>query len=261
MARRNWGIWVSLLAVSAGNCLSANSIRVPRAEFRQAYCLQPNGRVVVENLYGDVHITAWDRDEVLVEAIKTSSDPRQLDDARIVVDSSSEQVSIRTQYGGTDAEHPASVQYRITVPRGANLANVKLVNGGLSISGLGGSVKASSVNGSIHAERLAGEAELSTVNGKVDAEFRRLDRTNQISLSSVNGSIRLSIPQGAGAELIAHNLSGGIESQFGHVARETGGHRLRARINRGGAHIRLHNVNGGIWIRAGLGSRANHPVS
>ena len=46
------------------------------------------GAGLVHNLYGDVRITAWDRDEVLVEATKHSSDAGRLKDARIVVDTS-----------------------------------------------------------------------------------------------------------------------------------------------------------------------------
>jgi len=207
--------------------------------------------VTIQNLYGDVRITAWDRDEVLVEAIKKSDDPRQLDEARIVVNSSSDLVSIRTQYAGADAEQPASVEYRITVPRGANLENVKLVNGLLSISGLAGHVKATSVNGSIRAEKLEGQADLSTINGRLDADFDRISAANPISLSSVNGQIRLSIPGGAGADLYAHNLSGGIASAFGRPLRAASGHHLRARLHRGGAQIHVDNVNGGISIQAG----------
>jgi len=153
-----------LLALAAGS-LDARSIRSPRAEFRATYSLAANGRVAIQNLYGDVQITAWDRDEVLVEATKHSSDAGRLNDAQIVVDTSSGMVSIRTQYTGGDTEHPASVEYHIMVPRGANLENVKLVNGGLSLIGMTGPVKAASVNGSIKAERMEGQVELSTVNG------------------------------------------------------------------------------------------------
>ena len=136
------GTGVILLALCAGS-LAASTIGTPRSEFRARYSLQSNGRVVVQNLYGDVEITAWDRDEVLVLATKHSSDRRRMDDAQIVVDSSSELVSIHTQYTGSDADHPASVEYHIMVPRGANLENVKLINGGLSLSGMTGPVKAS----------------------------------------------------------------------------------------------------------------------
>src|SRR5262249_48001840 len=153
---------------------------------RASYSLSANGRVVLQNLYGDVEITAWDRDEVMVQATKHSTDLRRLNDAQIVVDSSGELVSIHTQYTGTDAEHPASVEYHIMVPRPENLENIRLTNGGLSISGVAGPVKASSVNGSIRADKLAGQTDLSTVNGRLEADFQHLSRLNTISLSSIN---------------------------------------------------------------------------
>src|ERR1019366_3155065 len=131
------GTRVWLLALAAGG-LQATVIGTPRSEFHARYSLGPNGRVAIQNLYGDVRITAWGRDEVLVQATKHSSDAGRLDDARIVVDTSSGMVSIRTLYAGGDAGHPASVEYHIMVPRGANLEDVKLVNGGLSLSGMTG---------------------------------------------------------------------------------------------------------------------------
>ncbi|MGO9262407.1 MAG: DUF4097 family beta strand repeat-containing protein [Bryobacteraceae bacterium] len=245
-------IFVLLAVLAAGPGLYARVIGPPQVEFRQIYGLNPNGRVLIHNLYGDVRITAWDRDEVLVEAIKKSRDQRRLDDARIVVDSSAEMLSIRTLYLGADAEHPASVEYHITVPRAANLENVKLINGALSISGVAGPVKASSVNGSIKAECIGGQADLSTVNGPLEVDFNRIASTHPIALSSVNGPIRLSIPSDADAVLEARNLSGGIETEFGHAWRESSGQRLRTTVNHGGAQIQLHNVNGGISIHAWL---------
>ena len=140
------------LAVASALGLHATIIGTPQAAFRHLYTLNPTGTVEVQNVYGDVSIMAWDRDEVLVEAVKKSSDPRHLDDARIVVDSSYDSFSIRTLYAGDGTGDLASVEYRIMVPRNANLQNVKLINGGLSIRGLAGAVKASAVNGGIRAE-------------------------------------------------------------------------------------------------------------
>jgi hypothetical protein len=250
-----------VLALSAGANLYANRIGTPRGEFRQVYALNPTGKVVIQNLYGDVQITAWDRDQVMVQAIKRSNDPKRLDDARIVVNSSSDLVSIQTQYAGTDADRPASVDYRIMVPRTAKLENVKLINGGLSISGVAGPVKASSVNGSIKAERLEGPVELSTINGRLEAGFDRVGRENEIHLTSVNGPIQLSMPPTSAAVLDAKNLSGGIESDFGRPFRGSDGHRLRTLVNHGGAQIRVHNVNGGITIRSALPRKSARPWS
>lgn len=254
------GTSVLLLALTAGG-LNATVIGLPQAEFRGSYQLAPNGRVALHNLYGDVQITAWDRDEVLVQAVKHSSDASHLNDAQIVVDTSSGMVSIRTQYTGGDAEHPASVEYHIMVPRGANLENVKLVNGGLSLSGMSGPVKASSVNGSIRAEKMQGQVDLSTVNGFLDAGFQRISKCNSISLTSVNGPIKVSLPSGAGATVTAQNLSGGIDADFGRSWRAPSGHRLEAAVNGGGTQVRLHNVNGGISIRSTWSRRSLPPTS
>ena len=146
------------------------------------------------------------------------------------------------------------------VPRRASLDQVRLINGGLSISGVRGLVKASSVNGSIKADQLEGEAELSTVNGRLDAGFQRVSRCHAISLKSVNGPITLSLPSGAGATVVAQNLSGGIDADFGRTWRAPSGHRLEALVNGGGAAIRLSNVNGGISIHS-VWSRHTRPAS
>lgn len=255
------GLWAATLAIVCAGALDANVIGTPHSEFRRVYALAPNGRVLVQNLYGDVSITAWDRDEVLVEAVKRSSDPRRLDDALIIVEPSAGALSIHTQYAGADAEHPASVEYRIMVPRNAVLEQVKLVNGGLSISGVAGPVKASSINGGITAEKLEGEADLSTVNGPLTAGFDRISPAKPISLSSVNGPIKLSLPLGARASVNAHNQSGGIASDVGRVSRAEGGHELRADLNRGGTPIHVRNVNGGISIHSAWSRRAPRPCS
>jgi DUF4097 and DUF4098 domain-containing protein YvlB len=242
------GIGAVLLAVAAVNTLTASVISTPAGAFRHVYALHHNARVTIENLYGNVTVTAWDRDAVLVEAVKHASDPRHLDDAQIVIEPGTDSLAIRTQYTGADAEHPTSVEYRITVPRRIHLDNVALTNGQLSLDGLAGPVKASAVNGDIHALKLGGQAELSTINGRVEANFYRISPEHSISLSSINGAIDLTLPTGTEASLEARNRSGGIASYIGHASRTEGGHQL---IVKGiGPHIRLHNVNGGISIRA-----------
>jgi DUF4097 and DUF4098 domain-containing protein YvlB len=241
------GSW-ALLAWLAGSIMYANVIGTPTVEFRQLYSLGQNGRVTVQNSYGDVSISAWDRDEVLVEAIKHSTDPRRSDEARIIVEPTAGALNIHTLYIGTDGLHQPSVEYRIVVPRTTSFDEIKLGNGGLKIRGVTGNVKASSVNGGIKAESLSGSANLSTVNGAVEAGFERVTASSPISLTSVNGAIRLSIPAGSGAKVSASNVSGGIDSEFGQPTRVQGAHKLTTTVHRGGPEIRLNNVNGGISI-------------
>jgi hypothetical protein len=245
-----------VLALLAADALPATVVGIPQPEFRRVYPLISTGRVIVQNLYGDVRIMAWDREQVQVQAIRKAKDPRRLDEARIIVDSTYDSFTISTQYPSSDVDRPASIEYRIMVPRNANLEQVKLINGALFIGGVAGPVRASSVNGSIHVEGLEGEAELSTVNGQLIAGFNRLGSETPISLSSINGPIRLAIPAGSSPNIEARNLSGGIDSDIGQTWRASGGHRMQASGRKGGALIRVHNVNGGIQIRSNVVSRS-----
>jgi hypothetical protein len=65
MGRRQW-IWAVLAAVTVANTLSASVIGTPAGAFRHLYTLHRGARVTIQNLYGNVTITAWDRDAVLV---------------------------------------------------------------------------------------------------------------------------------------------------------------------------------------------------
>lgn len=220
-------------------------------EFHQTHAFSPGGRVALDNVNGDVHILAWDRNEVKIDAIKRASSQQRLEEARIVVDPGRNVITIRTRYPEHhNYQNPASVEYTVTVPRGARLDEIRLVNGKLDITGVTGDVRASSVNGMVKAEKLGGEAKISTVNGGVEATFERLENSKSISIHSVNGSIVISLPHDARAELRASNVTGGIENDFG-LPVDRGrfvGSNLNAVLKGGGTRIKLSNVNGSISI-------------
>jgi DUF4097 and DUF4098 domain-containing protein YvlB len=226
-------------------------------EFHQTYALTADGRVELDNINGDVHISSWDQSQVKVDAVKYADTKEQLDAAKIEIDSTPDSLSIRTKYPEHDrnwnwGSHPnsASVEYTLTVPRMARLDEIKLINGSLDIAGVKGEVRASCINGRLEAHNLAGRAQLSTINGRLDARFDQLAGPS-VDLNSVNGSVELTIPSDAKAELEASTVSGGIKNDFGlHVNHhQFVGHDLRGELGSGGTHIKLANVNGRIDVR------------
>jgi DUF4097 and DUF4098 domain-containing protein YvlB len=237
-------------------------------EFHQSYALTPDGRVELENINGAVHITTWDQNEVKVDAVKYADSKERLDEAHIEVDAGKEYISIRTKYPDHDHtfnrgshNNPAGVEYTVTVPRGARLDEVKLINGSLDVTGVKGEVRASCINGKLQAHNLAGRAELSTINGHLDATFDELPGSS-IQLKSVNGSVELTIPSDSKAKIEASTLSGGINNDFGlHVNRHRiVGNDLRGELGDGGARIKLENVNGRIDIRHASDGRTLSPA-
>jgi len=237
-------------------------------EFHQTYAISADGRVELDNINGDVHISSWDRNEVKVDAVKYADTKERLEEAKIEIDSGKDYLSIRTKYpdhsnnwNWGSRNNPASVEYTLTVPRTAKLDEIKLINGALDITGMTGEVRASCINGRLQAQSLTGRAELSTVNGRLEAKFDQL-AGQSVDLNSVNGSLSLTIPSDANAEIEANTVSGNIGNDFGlHVNHHSVvGHDLRGELGNGGAHIKLANVNGRIEIRHAQDGRAISPV-
>jgi len=250
------------LAVAEGH---ASENRQYTEEFHQTYPLTAGGRIELDNTNGAVHITAWDQNEVKVDAVKYAGKKERLDDAKIEVEAGSDFVSIRTKYPNHDQtfnggwNDPAGVEYTLMVPRGASLDEIKLINGDLDIHGTAGEVRASCINGKIIAEGLQGRVKLSAINGRMEAHFERLSNS-PVELSSVNGSLLLMLPSDAKAELEASTVSGGIEDDFGlHVRHHRFvGHDLHGELGGGGTQIRLSNINGRIGIHH---ANDGHPLS
>jgi DUF4097 and DUF4098 domain-containing protein YvlB len=237
-------------------------------EFHQTYVLDADGRVELDNINGAVHISAWDQNEVKVDAVKYADSKERLDQARIEVDSGKNHISIRTKYPDHDLtfnsgshNNPASVEYTLTVPRGARLDEIKLINGALDVTGVKGEVHASCINGRLEAKNLSGSADLSTINGHLEAMFDELS-SSSINLSSVNGSVEMTIPSDSKAEIEASTVSGGIENDFGlHVNHHSFvGHELNGELGSGGPRIKLSNVNGRIEIRHASDGRTLSPA-
>jgi hypothetical protein len=237
-------------------------------EFHQTYVITADGRIELDNINGPVHISSWDRNEVKVDAVKYADTKERLDEAKIEIDSGKDYLSIRTKYPDHNHnwnwgshDNPASVEYTLTVPRGANLDEIKLINGALDLTGISGEVRASCINGRLEAHDLSGRAKLSTINGRLDARFAQLSGQD-VDLNSVNGSLELTIPSDSNAEVDASTVSGGISNDFGLRVNDHRfvGHDLRGELGKGGSHIRLSDVNGRIEIRHAQDGRAMSPV-
>ena len=265
-------VTISVFLMTASSLLGQSREEV-REEFHQTYPLAANGRVSLENINGSVRITAWDRDEVKVDAVKRAYSRERLSEATIRVDAGPSSLHIKTVYPyrnqtfTNDSEgryrNPATVEYTLTVPRSVRLDTIELINGGLTIEGVAGYVKASSINGRLTAHGLMGEANLSTINGGLEATFDQLDESKPVSLGSINGSVVLTIPSDANAQIKANTVNGGIRNDFGLPVRHGKyvGHDLAGVLGRGGVRIKLSNVNGQISIRHAADNRPLSPAT
>lgn len=259
------GLFCALLLNSVLAHAQDGNGTVVTEEFHHTYPLAANGRIELQNINGDVHITEWDQNQVKVDAVKRAEDNEGLKDAEIRVDASASSISIETHYREHEDHWPhhnsASVEYTLMVPRNATLDEVKLINGEFDVTGVNGAVRASCINGKLLAQALGGEAKLSTINGPLDVTFSRLG-SQSIELSSVNGSVDLTLPSDAKASIEANTVHGGIDNNFGLHTNDHRwvGHDLRGDLAGGGVEIRLHNVNGRIDIHHAADGKVISPA-
>jgi DUF4097 and DUF4098 domain-containing protein YvlB len=256
MTQRRKSIWAgaiagALLAIMFTAGVQAQAAQV-REEFHNTYPLATSGRISLGNISGNVTITAWDRNEVKVDAVKTASTKEALDEAKIVVNTQPDSVAIKTEYPNKSSwgrhNNSASVDYTITVPRNARLGTISVVSGNVTIEGVTGDVHADSVSGNLVAKGLSGRSNISTVSGTIDVSFARLQ--SDAELKAVNGSLTVTIPSDAKAEVSAQTVSGSITNEFGlPVEGHIVGHELRGTLGTGGPKLALSSVSGSISLR------------
>src|SRR5215471_13206778 len=87
----------SALLLSSGAALARDWEGSLKEEFHHTYPISANGRVELDNINGSVHISAWDRNEVQVDAVKSANSQERLQEAKIEVESSANILSITTK--------------------------------------------------------------------------------------------------------------------------------------------------------------------
>ena len=230
-----------------------------RASVDETRPLPANGELSLENVNGTVELAAWDEAKVRIEAVKHAASERALEELKVEIVGEGDRLSVRTRYprprwmGGA-----GKVDYRVSVPRGARV-RVSNVNGRVRVNGVGGAVKASTVNGSVDVTGAGGGVEASAVNGSVEVAMARVDPAGRSQLSTTNGSVRLTLPREASADVEAHTVNGSVGCDFELAGASKSRRKIEGRIGDGGARFELGTVNGSARIDRGLSATASRP--
>jgi DUF4097 and DUF4098 domain-containing protein YvlB len=101
--------------------------------------------------------------------------------------------------------------------------------------------------------------EASAVNGSVEVAVARVDPAGRSQLSTTNGSVRLTLPREASADVQAHTVNGSVGCDFELAGASQSRRKLDGRIGSGGARFELGTVNGSAHIDRGLSATAARP--
>ena len=263
------GVWAAVLlaaAIGGAGC----EVRAGEGDFslgfwqgsardtwERTYTVAPGGRVEVLNVNGEIRAEAATGATVHVRAerhVSAGSDEAAQDLLRRIEmreEVGPERVRIETvtprgHWGGH------KVTYTVQVPAGVHV-DLRTVNGGVRLDNVGGEVRATATNGGVRG-RLTDVSLLDarTTNGGVELELAgTLAKDGRVSLASVNGGVRLAVPEGTQADVTARCTNGrvSVTDLALDVEGEQTRRRVSGRLNGGGARIDLQTTNGGVAFR------------
>jgi DUF4097 and DUF4098 domain-containing protein YvlB len=175
-------------------------------KFSKTVPLPKGGSLDLSNISGDIAITGGAGDQVVIDAVKRGKTAEDLKLVQIEVIAGASRVEVRTQYPRERRNVNVSVDFTVTVPRGANVT-VRTVSGDLKLASIDGSLMADSVSGDVTVKSAGLLESARTVSGNVLVESASSD--GDISFASVSGDVSLKAVKARGIE--ANSVSGGVD--------------------------------------------------
>lgn len=160
------------------------------------------------------------------------------------------------------------ITFEIEAPVRSNL-KLSTVNGGeIVVENIDGEIDVSNVNGGITLNGVAGSVNAGTTNGGVKASLTRVTAAKEMSFTSLNGAVDVTLPPATKANLRLRSDRGDVYSDFDvqlapstAVVQENrdsnGRYRVRRNrsvvgaINGGGPEFELRTFNSNVYVRKG----------
>ena len=120
------------------------------------------------------------------------------------------------------------------------------VSGALTAHTDASGVRVSTTSGRIDLTGLTGSLKASSISGGITAVFSEL---GDVQVDNTSGGVTLTIPQSSGFSLDYGTASGGFDCDFPITLTESGRMRTRGTVGEGGPAVRVQTVSGGLTIR------------
>ena len=245
---------LSLVACTLLSCLSLQVSAQVDEEIEKIFPVTSQTDFSLSNINGVVTINSWSESKIKVLVNISAKNQVSRDDVTINMTHHEQKLMVSSDYeehNYNQNKQGAKVDYQVWLPADSNLFDIELINGNLIIQDISGEVEAQVVNGSIKVSGLSGNSQISSVNGNVNVIYD-FNATNvgNIEVKTVNGSIKLYLPESINAAITADTLQGSISNEFGLEVKKNSffGRNLRGKIGDGDNLVNLDSVNGSINV-------------
>ncbi len=219
--------------------------------------LTPGSTVSVSNKKGDIKITTWNKNKIVIEATKKGTD-EEIKLTKVETLYTKHGASIKTIPLKIDRQ--CTVDYALIIPKTAILTMVETEKGTISIKNVSTATRAHAEYGSISLDSVTNSVQVSTKHGGITIHTNEdLKATDKIIALAEHGSIKLEIPYDSNATLYAKTNKGTVTSDqpitleprtlkicqasLAELKRD-----IRGTLGHGGATIKLQTSRGNVRV-------------
>jgi DUF4097 and DUF4098 domain-containing protein YvlB len=230
-----------LLALSIGEAFASTPINLSKD-------IRPNARISIQNVKGEVTVTAWEKNQVQVSGtLGEGARPLELegDERNVDIRVEGDEKKGRWFSWGNDSSMQPTI-LNVRVPRGVDV-DINVVSAPVSIDGLdGGRIDVESVSGRVRANLRSPDVSMQTVSGTIDLA----GRAGKADLQTVSGDITApSVGEKVDAQTVSGRMTIGggpwKEASFSTVSGDT-------QINGGlihGGKIDVDSMSGDVQLQ------------
>jgi DUF4097 and DUF4098 domain-containing protein YvlB len=236
-------------------------------DFQKSYKLAAGGSVSVKNVSGNVAITGYDGDAVVVNGFKEGRDRDQVE---IEDRSAGNRVDIGVRYP-SHCNCDASVRFEVRVPRSVNVnlekvstasgnieiadvrgdVNVSTASGDVTITGVNGTIHGATASGEMRVKNVVGEVSAQSASGNVEVEIEQLQGTQDMKFSSASGDVHVKLPANLDADVSMSSATGSIRTDFPIEVKERRygpGSEAHGQLGSSSRSIRLSSASGDVSL-------------
>jgi hypothetical protein len=244
-----------LVAALVALCAPAIHAAVDETEHvNQTLKMGPGGTLRLKNFSGRVTITASDRPEVVIDAVRRASRERlariKLDIHTdgphvVVVDANRREAAWYEFIGGKNV---VETDFDIKVPRKTNL-DVSVFSSPVTVEGIEGSHNVHSFSARLSLNGVAGPIKAHTFSGTVSIRETAWQPNQTIDVNTFSGNVELHVPENARGSVSFNSFSGRLNSEMPLTLHSSNRRSLRADLGGGGdGSLRFKTFSGSVRI-------------
>ncbi|HEX3646543.1 MAG TPA: DUF4097 family beta strand repeat-containing protein [Vicinamibacterales bacterium] len=215
--------------------------------------LEPGGILRLKNFSGHVTITASDRPEAVIDAVRRAS-RTQLERIKLDIHTAGSNVVVvdanqrdRSWWDFASGNNIVETDFDIKVPRRTEL-DLSVFSSSVSITGVDGAHKVHGFSSPLVLNDVSGSVRAHTFSGSVTIREKSWDNQT-IDVDTFSGNIELHLPDTAHGTVSFNSFSGRLDSEVPLTMHNSSRRALRAELGGGdGGTLRFKTFSGSVKI-------------